>query len=125
MLACASRPKVPAILHVRQMDKIGTRLREERVRMQLSQMDFGAIGGVRGYAQWSYERGVRSPSAIYLARIAEAGADVLYIVTGRRSRVKETDTAKNEAMFANKIQLLQPHERKMISILVEWIATRR
>ena len=33
-----------------------------------------------------YEAGERSPDAAYLAAIAAAGADVLYILTGERSQ---------------------------------------
>ena len=67
------------------MNPIGERLREERVRLGLNQDDFAVIGGVQRRAQGNYERGERAPDADYLARIAERGADVLYIVTGARA----------------------------------------
>jgi len=65
---------------------IGTRLREERERLGLSQEALGVIGGVRKLAQFNYEKGDRQPDAAYLAAVAAAGADVLYILTGRRSQ---------------------------------------
>lgn len=36
-------------------------------------------------AQINYEKGERQPDAAYLAAIAAAGADVLYILTGQRT----------------------------------------
>lgn len=66
---------------------IGARIREERNRMALSQEAFGAIPGVTKQAQIKYEKDERHPDTLYLAAIAAAGADVLYILTGQRSGV--------------------------------------
>ena len=60
------------------------RLREVRKEMGLSQTEFAAIGGVMLNSQGLYERGKRSPDTAYLERIAAAGADVVYILTGVR-----------------------------------------
>lgn len=51
----------------------------------MSQADLGAAGGVSKDAQLNYESGDRSPNASYLQAIADAGVDVLYALTGRRS----------------------------------------
>ena len=68
------------------------RLREERERLGLSQTELGEAGGVRKQAQHLYETGARQPDMAYLSAIATAGADVLYILTGRRSQaVAEVD----------------------------------
>ena len=64
---------------------ISDRLREERERLGLNQVEFGSIGGVKKLAQINYEKGVRFPDARYLAAVAERGVDVLYVLTGRRS----------------------------------------
>ena len=64
------------------MSGIGSRLRQERERLGLSQKAFGEIGGVEPNAQGKYESGERAPKADYLSRVAERGADVLYILTG-------------------------------------------
>ncbi len=61
------------------------RLREERERLGFSQEAFGALGGVQKRAQINYEKGERHPDSAYLAAIAAAGADVLYILTGQRA----------------------------------------
>lgn len=63
---------------------IGPRLKRERVRLKLSQSALGTIGGVETNAQGNYESGLRFPRADYLSRIAEAGVDVAYVVTGQK-----------------------------------------
>ena len=65
---------------------ISDRIREERQRLGLSQEQLGAIAGVRKQAQLTYEKGDRHPDTLYLAAIAETGADVLYILTGQRNQ---------------------------------------
>jgi transcriptional regulator with XRE-family HTH domain len=67
------------------MKRIGERLREERNRLRLSQSALGAIGGVETNAQGNYESGTRSPRATYLEKIASAGIDINYVVTGYRT----------------------------------------
>ena len=64
---------------------IGARLKEERRRLGMNQADFAALGDAGRASQFNYESGERSPDASYLAAIAEAGADIGYIVTGRHS----------------------------------------
>lgn len=64
---------------------IGKRLLEERERLGLNQTDFAAIGGVGRKTQFNYESGERAPDGAYLAAIAKAGADALYILTGQRA----------------------------------------
>ena len=66
------------------------RLREERERLGFSQTAFGEIGGVKKLAQMNYEKGERKPDMEYLAAIANAGADVQYIITGVRSEMALT-----------------------------------
>ncbi len=68
---------------------IGERLREARIAMGKSQTEFADIAAAAGVpgatrqSQANYEKGRQMPSAAYLAAIAEAGADILYVVTGR------------------------------------------
>ena len=72
---------------------IGVRLKEIREALALSQTEFAQIAGNAGVpgatrqSQAKYEKGLATPSAAYLAAIAAAGADVLYILTGQRSGV--------------------------------------
>lgn len=68
------------------MNALGGRLREERLRLGLSQTEFGKIGGVQKLAQINYEKGERTPDANALAAWAQAGVDVLYVLTGIRAQ---------------------------------------
>lgn len=62
----------------------GKRLKEERERLGFNQADFAAIGGVGRKSQFNYEDDERKADTSYLLGIAEAGADVRYIITGQR-----------------------------------------
>ena len=50
----------------------------------MSQTDFAALGGASKRAQIRCEAGERSPDATYRTGIAKAGADVLFIVRGKK-----------------------------------------
>ena len=63
---------------------INFRLIEERNRLGMTQEEFGAAGGVLKRSVAHYEKGDRVPDASFLDGISKAGADVQYVVTGRR-----------------------------------------
>jgi transcriptional regulator with XRE-family HTH domain len=63
----------------------------------MSQTAFGAIGRVTKKTQALYENGQRSPDAQYLASIATAGVDVLYILTGQRA----SDLSEGDRILLN------------------------
>lgn len=73
---------------------IGARLKSERLRLGLSQAAVGAIGGVEVNAQGRYENGIRLPRADYLAAVAKAGMDILFVITGSRAQNGNADSAK-------------------------------
>lgn len=60
------------------------RLRAERTRLGLNQTDFAALADVTKKTQMLYEAGERVPDADYMAAIANAGADMYYIITGQK-----------------------------------------
>ncbi|SFJ25217.1 helix-turn-helix domain-containing protein [Albimonas pacifica] len=64
-------------------DVMGIRLREERKRLGLTQIQLAEHGGVSLSSQKLYEKG-RSPACTYLAVLDGIGVDVLYVLTGRR-----------------------------------------
>jgi len=70
-----------------------TRLREERIRLGLTQKQLGEAGGVRMQAQSHYENEQRRPDSDYLAAIDKAGVDILYVITGRRTPEQDKDVA--------------------------------
>lgn len=67
------------------MNTIGERLREERVRLGMSQSAFGATAGVTKTTQINYEKGARAPDAEYLAAAHRIGVDIHYVIAGVRS----------------------------------------
>lgn len=64
---------------------LGARLREERERLGLNQEEFGGAGGVTRRTVTAWERGDQCPNAAFLGALAGIGADVLYLVTGKRA----------------------------------------
>lgn len=66
---------------------MGERIKGERRRLGLNQTDFAALAGVQISAQTNYENDKRAPDATYLAALAAAGVDVLYVLTGERGGV--------------------------------------
>ena len=63
----------------------GKRLAEERKRLGLKQAGFAKLVGTNVPRQSLYENDRRELRADYLARLVEAGVDVVYILSGRRS----------------------------------------
>ena len=63
----------------------GTRLAEERKRLGLKQAEFADLVGTDVPKQSLYENDRRELRADYLARLADAEVDIVYVLTGRRS----------------------------------------
>ena len=61
---------------------IGERLKEERERLRLSQPAFAAVAGTTKQTLFSWESGKTAPDGFQMAALAEAGVDVLYVLTG-------------------------------------------
>ena len=78
----------------------GARLAEERKRLGLKQAEFAALVGTDVPKQSLYENGRRELRADYLARLAEARVDVLYILTGERSAGESLGPAASELLSA-------------------------
>jgi transcriptional regulator with XRE-family HTH domain len=67
---------------------LAARLKEERVRLGLTQPVVAELGGVSKTTIVSYESGAHVPDAVFLGRLASQGLDVCYVVTGERAAVK-------------------------------------
>lgn len=66
------------------MATFGERLRIERERLELTQEEFGKLGGMSRLAQFKYEHDQHSPSVEYLERLFQAKVDAIFLLTGRR-----------------------------------------
>ncbi|MDQ8754670.1 helix-turn-helix transcriptional regulator [Sphingosinicella sp. LHD-64] len=62
----------------------GARLAEERKRLGLKQAEFAGMVGTDAPKQSLYENDRRELRADYLARLAEARVDIVYVLTGQR-----------------------------------------
>ena len=63
----------------------GSRLAEERKRLGLKQAEFASLVGTDVPKQSLYENDRRELRADYLARLAAANVDVVYVLTGQRT----------------------------------------
>jgi len=92
----------------------GDRLREERQRFGLNQTAMGELGGVTKKTQMLYESSTRAPDAEYLAAIAAAGADVLYILTGMRG--ENTASSPMELAYLRNCRALPNQEARQAGL---------
>ncbi|WP_072381543.1 helix-turn-helix domain-containing protein [Novosphingobium sp. NDB2Meth1] len=63
---------------------VGLRLREERKRLGLSQGRLAVIAGVAKNTAINWEKSASSPTADALVKLATAGIDAVYVLTGKR-----------------------------------------
>lgn len=64
--------------------EIGSRIKAERVRLQISPADLATKCGVSRTSQFNYESGGRPPDADYLKAAHDVGMDVNFVITGQR-----------------------------------------
>jgi transcriptional regulator with XRE-family HTH domain len=79
----------------------GTRLADERKRLGLKQAEFAALVATTVAKQSLYENDKRELRADYLARLAEAGVDVVYVLTARRSADGWLDQGASDLLTAH------------------------
>jgi transcriptional regulator with XRE-family HTH domain len=104
---------------------IGARLKEERGRLDLSQSDFGELGGVKKLTQIAYEQGGRVPDARYLVALAEQGVDIAYVLLGTRTNEYVARLDKNIilAVATAILQWLETTEREVTPQLMADVLT--
>ncbi|MDU9414827.1 helix-turn-helix transcriptional regulator [Pseudomonas sp. zfem005] len=98
---------------------LGIRLREERLRLKLNQTDFAALAQVAKNSQLNYEKGERSPDADYLAAIASAGVDVLYVVTGEKAQSTGGGLSAQEFQLLSGFRSLSPEDQAVLARVAE------
>ena len=101
----------------------GTRLAEERKRLGLMQAEFASLVGTNVPKQSLYENDRRELRAAYLSRIAAAGVDVLYVLTGERSEGQWLDD--EAARFLNDYFSLSPRLKQGVGHFVAQLAQAR
>src|SRR3954451_19214464 len=98
----------------------GARLAEERKRLGLKQAEFAALVGTDVPKQSLYENDRRELRADYLARLAGAKVDVVYVLTGQRAEGEWLSEGASELLSAF---LCLPADTQQI--LIGRAATRR
>lgn len=88
-------------------DGFGSRLREERKRLELSQTELATAGGVKRLAQSQYESGTSMPSVRYLASVAHVGVDLRYALFGRRGAVNWLSAAETSRIEGRAFELVE------------------
>lgn len=83
-----------------------TRLREERLRLDMDQATLGEHGGVKALAQRNYENGKRFPDVRYLSAVAAVGVDVLYVITGKRA-FSEPDLEAELEQYGKALEVIE------------------
>ncbi|WP_025130172.1 helix-turn-helix domain-containing protein [Pseudomonas sp. PH1b] len=104
------------------MQTFGERLKEQRKALGLSQQEFGAVGGVEANAQGRYESGERMPKTDYLMALGRKGVDLLYVLTGERSRLPEGSLNTNERAIIENYRHLDNEDQEAIAQLAASLA---
>lgn len=85
---------------------VGSRIKEERERLGFSQEVFAERGGVSRRSQIMYEQDKTEASATYFTLIAELGADVNYILTGKnKGLMLKANFAVNDSLSLSREEI--------------------
>lgn len=72
----------------------GSRLKEERKRLGLTQTEFGKLGNASLNSQTAYERGKIPPTVGYLLKLARHDIDIGYVLTGHSGGIVDGETGR-------------------------------
>jgi len=90
------------------------RLKDERKRLGLKQTEMSALAGVSRETWSRYESGGIGPGVEVLVAIAAAGADVQYVLTGRRGVPAMTEEQERAGY---RVEVLSPSESQALAAL--------
>lgn len=97
-------------------DNKGIRLREERLRLGLSQAKFAELMGKKSLAVLRYEKGERSLSLDDLDMLHRAGVDIWFLITGQRTGVVPLPESEQEILKL--FHQVEPSQRGTLLTLV-------
>ncbi|AXT47759.1 XRE family transcriptional regulator [Chromobacterium rhizoryzae] len=89
---------------------ISERLKQERSRLGMIQMEAHKAADVSYATYLGYEKGTSFPNAEVLARLFTVGFDVTYIITGKRDDSKLSPEAHT---LLNQFQQLDPRGQRL------------
>lgn len=105
------------------LEEIGARLQAERKRLDLTQEQFALVVGVSKRTVASYESGAREAGAALLSLAAEAGVDVLYVVTGSRTPQAADGLSSDEALLIERFRGMSAEGRATVNSVSEALAS--
>ncbi len=100
---------------------VGERIQEVRKEMKMNQEGFASKMGVSKRTQAAYEAETSSPNAAYLAELASADVDVLYILTGQR--LQPTTLPPDESALLDNYRHLGEEQKASINAVSEAMAS--
>lgn len=94
---------------------LGARIKEERNRLGMNQTEFAALAGASRRAMVNWESDGAAPLSSALVEWAKAGADALYILTGRRTPEIDGSPDKQVLDELNEIRrnIIEPARQRM------------
>ncbi|KGH31340.1 XRE family transcriptional regulator [Comamonas testosteroni] len=75
---------------------MGARLRDERLRLELSQLAMAEACAVSRNTQSAWEKGDQTPNGAAFLAMTELGVDVLFVITGAKTNESESTLAPVE-----------------------------
>lgn len=76
--------------------QISDRLRQERERLGHTQTEMAKVCGVAFRTYCDYEAGKTEPKASFFSAMSQAGADVMYIITGNKMPTASISTEEQK-----------------------------
>jgi transcriptional regulator with XRE-family HTH domain len=107
--------------------EIGNRLEIERDRLRMKHADFAKAGGVATSTYSNYSSGEREPKISFLSSINEVGADIVFIVTGKRV-ARQTEAVYQTDEFYTIVEAFNSTDekgRQALMSLAEFINSRK
>lgn len=111
----------------------GERLKAERQRLKMTQVEFGEAGGVVKFTQLNYEKETASPSVDYLLKLEAIGVDIVYVLTGRymvavESKANPAEDKKpadpKTERFMARFLSLAPDAQQLVAKMVEMLTSK-
>lgn len=100
---------------------IGDRIKEEREKLGYSQEAFANAGGVSKRSQIMYEQNKTEVGAGYFSKIVEIGADIQYILTGKKIEDNQSQEAKiaSSDKITSMINILNEDQKQEVLLVIK------
>jgi len=95
---------------------IGTRLKEEREFLGMSQSEFAEVADAKKHAQINWEKGVTTPNGAALEAWSKIGVDIQYVITGKRAARVDHGYSEDVVVEATKGMLYDASIIKVIQV---------